>query len=206
MQRFQELRNRRLAFEAHQRGPSDARPVVEVVRQWWSDLLPGLQRGLHYQHEAQASGVRPVPAHEASPFARLGDAFGRLAASARELTDRAQAVMAPAFKRLHGQAEHGAQAIVEKIEGPAVRQQAPLLGPGRVAVFFGQGVSVAEAQDVLADHYAIPIRLIPRKHGFLARVKPGTEADVAEQLRRHDCVRDVVYLEYDAYGQPLETP
>src|SRR5262249_61945508 len=48
MQRFQELRDRRLAFEARQRGPTDARPVVEMVRQWWNDLLPGLQRSLHY--------------------------------------------------------------------------------------------------------------------------------------------------------------
>jgi len=51
---------------------------------------------------------------------------------------------------------------------------------------------------------ARPLRLIPRKHGFLARVRPGAEAATCDALRRHPYVRDVAYLEYDEYGQPLE--
>jgi hypothetical protein len=204
MQRFQELRQRRLATPAERRAVEGNRPVGEIVRRWWSDLLPGLQRALHHQREARASGVHPIPAYEVAPVARLGDAFGRLTASARGVTERAHAAVAPTLKRLHDQAEQGAQALVEKVEGSPTRQQAPLLGPGRIAVFFQAGVSVGTAQSVLAAAEARPIRLIPRKHGFLAFVPPGREAQTAKRLRASEHVRDVAYLEFDEYGQPIE--
>ena len=200
MERFQELRRQRVRHAEGGRDINDAPPVREVVRKWWNDLLPGLERSLDHQREARASGVHPIPAYEPVATGRLGDAFGRLAASARDLTERAQAVAAPRLKRLHDQAEQAAQHIVERFEGSPARQQAPLLGPGRIAVFFKQGVTVGQAQRLLAASHARPIRLIPRKHGFLALVAPGSEAEVGERMREHPYVRDVAFLEYDEYG------
>lgn len=204
MERFQELRRQRVHHAEGERDVNDAAPVREVVRKWWNDLLPGLERGLYHQREARASGIHPIPAYEAVATGRLGDAFGRLAASARELTGRAQAVAAPRLKRLHDQAEQAAQHLVERFEGSPARQQAPLLGPGRIAVFFKQGVTVGQAQRLLAASHARPIRLIPRKHGFLALVAPGSEAEVGERMREHPYVRDVAFLEYDEYGDTRE--
>jgi hypothetical protein len=204
LQRFQRLRERRLTRDAGGHDSGDPRPVAEVARQWWNDLAPGVRKGLSHQHEARASGVHPIPAYESAPASRLGDAFGRLAASARELGDRARAVAAPALKRIHAQTEQAAQALVHRIEGPAARQQAPLLGPGRIAVFFRQGVSVRQAHETLMDGHARPLRLIPRKHGFLAYVVPGSEAQVAATLRDDPHVADVAYLEYDEFGNPIE--
>lgn len=206
MERFQSLRRQRLSHDGGPVDPKDAQPVSAAIRQWWSDLRPGLATALDYQHEAQASGMHPVPAYEPVPMSRLGDAFGRLATTARNLSERAQAAAGPAWRRLHDQAEHAAQAIVERIEGPEVLQQAPLLGPGRVAVFFRQGVTVGQAQALLGASHARPIRLIPRKRGFLTLVQPGSEAEIGERLRDHPYVREVAYLDYDdydAYGQPI---
>ena len=204
MERFQELRRQRVRHSEGERDTNDPQPVRDVVRKWWNDLLPGLERGLDHQREARASGIHPIPAHEPVLTGRLGDAFGRLTASARELTGRAQAVAAPRLKRLHDQAEQAAQHLVERFEGSPARQQAPLLGPGRIAVFFKQGVTVGQAQRLLAASHARPIRLIPRKHGFLALVAPGSEAEVGERMREHPYVRDVAYLEYDEYGDTRE--
>jgi hypothetical protein len=204
MERFQELRRQRVAHEDGERDPVDSRPVADMVRQWWSDLRPGLNSALEHQREARASGIHPIPAHEPVPTSRLGDAFGRLAASARELTGRAQAVAAPHLRRLHDQAEHATKAIVDRIEGSTINQQAPFLGPGRVAVFFKQGVTIGQAQRLLAASHARPIRLIPRKHGFLALVPPGSEAAISGRLRDHPYVRDVAFIEYDEYGQPVQ--
>ncbi len=206
LSRFQELRRQRAAHEAGQRSEDDQRPVADLVRQWWSDLAPGLSRALDHQHEARASGVHPIPAYEPAATSRLGDAFGRLAASARELTERAQAAAAPTLKRLHNQAEQAAQAIVGRIEGSPTRQQAPLLGPGRIAVFFKQGVTVGQAQRLLAASHASPIRLIPRKHGFLSLVPPGAEAEIGNRLREHPYVRDVAFLDYNEYGETVAPP
>jgi hypothetical protein len=203
MERFQELRRQRVAHDQGERAESDPAPVREAVRQWWSDLNPGLQSALRFQREARASGMHPIPAYENAAVARLGDAFGRLAASARELTERAQQAAAPTIKRIHDQVEQAAQGIISRFEGDTVRQQAPLLGPGRIAIFFRQGVSVGQAQRLLAASAARPMRLIPRKHGFLARVQPGTEAEVCERLRSHPYVSDVVYLQYNEYGEPI---
>jgi hypothetical protein len=114
--------------------------------------------------------------------------------------------MAPKITRLqelHAQAETAASALVQKLETPVTRQQAPLLGPGRIAVFFKQGVTVGQAQSLLGASRARPIRLIPRKHGFLALVAPGTEAEVSIRLREHPYVRDVAYLEYNEFGEVI---
>ena len=200
MKRFQELQKRRM----NPSGPEEAQPVTEAVRQWWSDLAPGLQRALRHQHEARASGTFPIPAYEPTPSSRLGDAFGQLAASARGLTEKAQAVAGPAIKRLHDQAEQAAQAIIERFEGNAMRQQEPFLGPGRIAIFFRTGVTVGQAQRLLSASQARPMRIIPRKHGFLAYVKPGFEVEISERLRLHPYVRDVLYVEYDEYGDAVE--
>lgn len=204
MARFQELRRHRLAHDRGALADGDARPVADVARQWWSDLRPGLERALRYQHEARESGIHPIPATEPVPSTRLGDAFGQLAASARELTGRAQAKAGPVLKKLHAQAEQAAQAFVDRFEGGSERQQEPFLGPGRIAVFFRQGVSVGQAQRLLAASRARPIRLIPRKHGLLALVPPGSESEIGERLRLHPYVRDVNYVEYDADMQPME--
>jgi hypothetical protein len=197
MERFQELRHTRTAHEHGSRAPDDPSQVAEVVRQWWADLLPGLRSGLSYQREARASGTYPLPATAPTTTSRLGDAFGRLAASAREVAGRAHAAAAPHLRRLHDQAEQAAQALIDRIEGSPVRQQAPFLGPGRIAVLFRPGVTVGQAQRLLMTAQARPLRLIPRKHGFLALVRPGTEEEIAERLRQHPYVRDVIYIEYD---------
>ncbi len=204
MSRFQALRQQRLAHEGGERAPNEPPSVASAVRQWWSDLRPNLENALTYQREARASGIHPIPAYEPTTTSRLGDAFGRLAATARDITERAQAAASPTLKRLHTQAEQAAQAIVGRIEGPPARQQAPLLGPGRIAVFFRQGVTIGQAQALLGASHARPIRLIPRKHGFLALVTPGMEAEIGERLRDHPYVRDVTYLQYDEYGQTIE--
>lgn len=205
--RFQELRRRRLNHAEGERDPKDAQPVGDIVRRWWNDLLPGLQGALHYQREARESGVYPIPAYEETPTgrARLGDAFGRFAASARELSGRAQEAAGPTLKRLHEQAEQATHAIVDRIESASDRQQEPLLGPGRVAIFFRQGVTIGQAQSLLSASGARPIRLIPRKHGFLSVVPPGSEAAISERLRVHPYVRDVAYVEYDEQGAVSES-
>jgi hypothetical protein len=204
LRRLEALRRQRLDQRESEAAPDEnAAPVAQVVRKLWGDLMPGLQRALHYQHEARASGSYPIPATEPNVTTRLGDAFGRLAAAVRDLGGRAQSAAGPALTRLHDRAEHVAQALVDRFEGPAARQQAPLLGPGRLAVFFQQGVTVGDAQRLLVASRARPLRLIPRRHGFLALVQPGREPEVGEQLRQHPYVRDVVYLEYDEHGQPL---
>ncbi len=203
MERFQELHQQRTSLDPDQREAAGGRPLAQAVRQWWRDLLPGVERALHHQHAASASGTHPLSAHADAPVARLGDAFGRLSTSARNVTQRTQAAVTPTLRRLHDQAEQRAQAIVERVEGSPARQQAPLLGPGRIAVFFQSGVTVSRAQALLATHQARPIRLIPRKHGFLVVVRPGTEAETAERLRYDQHVRDVAYLEFDEYGQPI---
>jgi hypothetical protein len=175
-----------------------------MVRQWWSDLLPGLANALDHQHEARESGMYPIPAHVNAPTSALGDAFGRLTSVMRELGGKAQAAASPALTRLHEfheKAEHAAQAVVDKIEGSPVRQQGPLLGPGRLAVFFEQGVTVGQAQRLLMTNQARPMRLIPRRHGFLALVQPGRESAVSAQLKQHPYVRDVVFMEYGASAQ-----
>jgi hypothetical protein len=197
MERFQELRNTRTAHEQGSRAPNDPSQVAEMVRQWWADLLPGLRTALSYQREARASGMHPLPATAPTTVSRLGDAFGRLAASAREAAGRASAAAAPHLRRLHDQAEQAAQALIDRIEGSPVRQQAPFLGPGRIAVLFRPGVTVGQAQRLLLTAQARPLRLIPRKHGFLALVRPGSEEEIAERLRQHPYVRDVIYIEYD---------
>jgi hypothetical protein len=199
-ERLQELHRRRDAKEHGEQDPSEDRHVTERVRQWWSDLRPGLRDALEYQHEARASGVHPIPAYEPAPSSRLGDVFGRLTASARGLTERAR----PAFERLHDQAEHAAQAIVGRFEPDPARQQAPFLGPGRIAIFFRSGVSVGQAQRLLSSNEARPLRIIPRKHGFLAYVLPGTEEKVSNRLRIHPYVRDVVFMPINEYGDPDE--
>lgn len=204
MERFQELRGHREALEDGEASPEEVAPVTERVRAWWNDLRPGLQRALHYQHVARASGIHAIPAYAPGPpTSRLGDVFGRLAASAREFSERAQSAAGPALKRLHDQAEQAAQAIVGRFEGSPAQQQAPFLGPGRVAVFFRPGVTVGQAQRLLAASQARPMRIIPRKHGFLAYVTPGREPEVSERLRQHPYVRDVVYMEYDEFGDPV---
>jgi hypothetical protein len=199
-ERLRELHRRRDAKEHGQDDPSEDRQVTERVRQWWSDLRPGLRDALEYQHEARASGVHPIPAYEPASSSRLGDVFGRLTASARGLTERAR----PAFERLHDQAEHAAQAIVGRFEPDPARQQAPFLGPGRIAIFFRSGVSVGQAQRLLSSNEARPLRIIPRKHGFLAYVLPGTEEKVSSRLRIHPYVRDVVFMSINEYGDPDE--
>jgi hypothetical protein len=199
-ERLRELHRRRDAKEHGQDDPSEDRQVTERVRQWWSDLRPGLRDALEYQHEARASGVHPIPAYEPASSSRLGDVFGRLTASARGLTERAR----PAFERLHDQAEHAAQAIVGRFEPDPARQQAPFLGPGRIAIFFRSGVSVGQAQRLLSSNEARPLRIIPRKHGFLAYVLPGTEEKVSSRLRIHPYVRDVVFMPINEYGDPDE--
>ncbi len=204
MQRLQELHRRRDAKEQGEQDPTTDKQVTERVRQWWSDLRPGLQEALDYQHEARASGVHPIPAYEPAPSSRLGDVFGRLTASARGLTERAQSAAAPAFRRIHNQAEHAAQAIVGRFEPDPARQQAPFLGPGRIAVFFRSGVSVGQAQRLLSSNEARPLRIIPRKHGFLTYVLPGTEEKVSNRLRIHPYVRDVIFMPINEYGDPDE--
>jgi hypothetical protein len=199
-ERLRELHRRRDAKEHGEQDPSEEKQVTERVRQWWTDLRPGLRDALEYQHEARASGVHPIPAYETAPSSRLGDVFGRLTASARGLTERAR----PAFERLHDQAEHAAQAIVGRFEPDPARQQAPFLGPGRIAIFFRSGVSVGQAQRLLSSNEARPLRIIPRKHGFLAYVLPGTEEKVSSRLRIHPYVRDVVFMPINEYGDPDE--
>src|SRR5207302_10566484 len=123
----------------------------------------------------------PIPAHVSVPTSALGDAFGRVTSVVRDLGGRAQAAASPAFTRLHElheRAEHVAQAMVDRIEGSPVRQQGPLLAPGRLAVFFEQGVTVGQAQRLLMTNQARPMRLIPRRHGFLALVQPWRESVV----------------------------
>lgn len=201
MERLRELNRRRDTAEQGEYDPNADRHVADRVRQWWGDLRPGLKQALDYQHEARASGVHPIPVYEpAPPTSRLGDVFGRLTASARELTGRAQSAAAPALRKLHDQAEHAAQAIVGRFEGDPVRQQAPFLGPGRIAVFFRSGVSVGQAQRLLSSLDARPLRIIPRKHGFLAYVLPGTEEQVSKRLRVHPYIRDVVFMPTEEYG------
>lgn len=200
MERLQELHRRRDAADQGEYDPDADRHVTDRVRQWWGDLRPGLKQALDYQHEARASGVHPIPAYEPAPTSRLGDVFGRLTASARGLTERAQSAAAPALRRIHDQAEQAAQAIVGRFEGDPARQQAPFLGPGRIAVFFRSGVSVGQAQRLLSSLDARPLRIIPRKHGFLAYVLPGTEEQVSRRLRVHPYIRDVVFMPTDDYG------
>jgi len=203
MERFQELRRHRMAHEQGEAATDDVTPVADAVRQWWSDLRPGVGSALRFQREARASGTHPLPAYEPpAPTSRLGDAFGRLAASARGVTDRAQQAAGPTLKRIHDHVEQAAQGIIQRFEGDVARQQAPLLGPGRVAIFFRQGVTVGQAQRLLAATSARPMRLIPRKHGILAQVMPGRESEISERLRQHPYVDDVVYMEYDERGEP----
>ncbi len=203
MERFQELRRHRVAHEQGEAATDDVTPVADAVRQWWSDLRPGVGSALRFQREARASGTHPLPAYAPpAPTSRLGDAFGKLAASARGVTGRAQQAAAPAFKRIHDQVEQAAQGIIQRFEGDTARQQAPLLGPGRVAIFFRHGVTVGQAQRLLAATSARPMRLIPRKHGILAQVMPGRESEIGERLRQHPYVDDVVYMEYDERGEP----
>lgn len=199
MERFQHLRESREAHDHGDRAPDEMQPVSEIVRRWWGDLLPGLRGALRHQHEAQASGVHPASPYDAAPASRLGDAFGRLTQSARDLTERAR----PALHRIHDQAEHAAQALVGRFEQPTAMQQAPFLGPGRVAIFFKSGVTVGQAHALLVRRQARPMRLIPRKHGFLAAVAPGREAEICGALRDHPYVRDVAFIAYDDDGQPI---
>lgn len=206
MQRFQELRAHRVAHEQGAAAPDEPLSVADTVRQWWRDIAPSLRTALNYQHEAKASGLHPIPAHaeDAPAGGRLGDAFGRLTATAREMTERAQHAAAPTIKRISEQAEQARTFLEQRLDGNPARQQAPFLGPGRVAIFFRQGVTVGQAQRLLSASQARPLRIIPRKHGFLALVRPGTEADVADRLRQHPYVRDVAYLEYDEHGEAMQ--
>lgn len=194
MERFQELRRHRFAHERGEEATDDATPVADALRQWWRDLRPSVGSALEYQREARASGTHPLPAYAPpAPTSRLGDAFGKFAASAR-------GVAGPTLKRLHDQVEQAAQGIIQRFEGDTARQQAPFLGPGRVAVFFRRGVTVGQAQRLLSASSARPMRLIPRKHGILAQVMPGHESEVGERLRQHPYVDDVVYMVYSDRG------
>ena len=68
MERFQELRQHRMSLRSRSaRGEGIAR-WPESVRQWWADLLPGVERALHHQRDARASGVHPLPPHAETPW------------------------------------------------------------------------------------------------------------------------------------------
>jgi hypothetical protein len=201
-ERFQELRESRKAHEQGGRAPHDTPHVSEVVRTWWRDLLPGVQGGLRAQHEARASGTYAAPEYLATAVSWLGDVFGKVAVSTRELANRAQQNTAPTLKRWHQWAEQYAQGLIERLEGSPIQQQAPFLAPGRIAVLFRSGVSMAQAQRLLMNAQARPMRAIPNKHGFLALVRPGREADVAERLKLHPYVRDVIYMQYSPNDDP----
>ncbi|MGO8949620.1 MAG: hypothetical protein ACLQUY_18610 [Ktedonobacterales bacterium] len=62
---------------------------------------------------------------------------------------------------------------------------------------------IGQARSLLGASRARPVRLILRKHGFLALVVPGTEAVVSARLGEHPYVRDVAYLEYNACGESI---
>jgi hypothetical protein len=208
LERFQELREQRRAHERGERAPQDPSPVTDRVRSWWMDLTPGLQRALKLQHEARESGAHAVPGYVvtlATAVTRMTDAFGRFAESTRDFANRAHATAGPTLRRMHDSAEAAAQALIDKLEGTPVQQQASFLGPGRLAVLFKSGVTVGQAQRLLQGVNARPLRLIPRKHGFLALVTRGSEAQVAARLRQHPWVRDVIYMEYDDPSQSLST-
>jgi hypothetical protein len=199
--RLKQLRRERVAHDRGEAATDDVTPVAQQVRQWWSDLRGNVGDALEHQHELRESGTHPLPAYTPTPTRRLGDAFGRLAASARGISERAQHAVGPAFKAIHDRVETTAQGIRDKLEGDNMRQQAPLLGPGRIAIFFRHGVSVGQAQRLLAASSARPMRLIPRKHGILAQVMPGLEPEIGERLRQHPYVDDVLYMQYLDHGQ-----
>ncbi len=208
LERFQELRELRKAHERGERAPQDPSPVTARVRTWWMDLTPGLQRALKLQHEARESGAHAVPGYVATlatAVIRMTDVFGKLAVSTRDFANRAHATAGPTLRRMHDSAEAAAQALIDKLEGTPVQQQASFLGPGRLAVLFKSGVTVGHAQRLLQSVNARPLRLIPRKHGFLALVTRGAEAQVAARLRQHPYVRDVIYMEYEDPSQSLST-
>lgn len=194
--RLKQLRRDRVAHGRGEAATDDVTPVVKQVQQWWGDLRGNVGDALEHQRELRESGTHPLPAYTPTQTRRLGDAFGRLAASARGISERAQHAVGPAFKAIQGRAQGIKDKLEEKLEGDSARQQAPLLGPGRIAIFFRRGVSVGQAQRLLAASSARPMRLIPRKHGILAQVMPGLEPEIGERLRQHPYVDDVLYMEY----------
>jgi hypothetical protein len=198
--RLKQLRRERVAHDRGEAATDDVTPVAQQVRQWWSDLRGNVGGALEHQHELRESGTHPLPAYTPTATRRLGDAFGRLAASARGISELAQHAVGPAFKAIHDRVETTAIGIRDKLEGDNMRQQAPLLGPGRIAIFFRHGVSVGQAQRLLAASSARPMRLIPRKHGILAQVMPGLEPEIGERLRQHPYVDDVLYMQYLDHG------
>lgn len=65
----------------------------------------------------------------------------------------------------------------------------------RIAVMFRSGVTVSQAQRLLLSANARPLRLIPGKHGFLVKLPSVSEATIAQQLRQHPYVREVLCLD-----------
>lgn len=202
VERFQHLRGSRKAHEQGERAPQDPPRVSEMARTFWNDLLPGVKQALHMQHEARASGAYAVPEYLATAVSWLGDVFGKVAVSTRDLANRAQQTAGPTLKRWHEHAEQYAQRLIDRLDGGPIQQQAPFLAPGRIAVLFRSGVTIPQAQRLLHNAQARPLRAIPHKHGYLALVRPGREGDIAERLRQHPYVRDVIFMEYSQADDP----
>lgn len=192
---FAQLRGQRLARDS-QAHPvvTDPRPLTSQIRRLWDRVQPGLERVMGRAHRSgfYALGASASQTSTNLPAVRLradddAPAIAPRSSAARAIGERASTAAVPALRRLHSRAEEAAQRLVEKIDaslGATPPMKHVLLGPGRMIIAFAPGISIRNAQIVIASVQARPLRRLVGYNAYLVLVPPGRESRYAERL--HD--------------------
>ena len=193
---FSKLRSRRLSHRLPQpNNEPHEMPLTSKLKQIWGEMKPGLDRVLGRSHRAGLRGTRSTSWHTSAQLPAVHmkslqepstPAIQRLSQSAKHLGVQANVAAQPALLRLHAQAERLAQRLVDRIDerlGAAPPLQHVLLGPGRLVIAFAQGVSIRDAQYVIAAAQAHTLRRIVGYNAYLILVPPGREVRYAQRFQ-----------------------
>lgn len=195
---FARLRSERLS---HKLPPPDNEPheiaLTGKLRQFWHTIKPGLDRVLGRSHRAGVRGYRETNFHTSSslPAVQLrptdSDAtpvITRLSQTAKQIGVQAREAALPALVQFHVRAEQAAQRLVDRIDarlGSTPPMQHVLLGPGRMVIAFAPGISIRNAQTIIAATHARALRRVVGYNAYLVLVPPGREARYAERFHNY---------------------
>lgn len=194
---FARLRSQRIQREsATHPTPPEPRPISAIVRQWWRRLQPGLDRVMGRAHRSGLHALRSTASLTSASLSAVklrsldddAPSVAPRSSQARQIGARASTAALPALQQLHSRAERVAQRLVEKIDerlGSSPPMRHVLLGPGRMIVAFAPGVSIRNAQIVIAGVQARPLRRLIGYNAYLVLVPPGRESRYAERLHSY---------------------
>jgi hypothetical protein len=163
--------------------------ITDKLRQWWTDIQPGINRILGRTQRTRIHGSRTsgqLPAVHIHGFDAISpEPMRRLSDAARQIGNQAQTAATPAIKKFHERAERAAQKFVDKIDerlGGSPPLQHVLVGPGRMIVSFAPNISIRDAQIIIASVQARALRRLVGYNAYLVIVPPGREAHYAERF------------------------